>query len=469
LRVILALKFRSRRWRIEIELGEGLNKKIPLPRPMQRKVILMVFLALCATCKAADSGIWSRPELVSTESNTLSYRACIAVDINGTLHVAWKDKTDYKNAGKDFDIFYKKCNGRWSLTEVVSTESTRTSNCLALAVDSYGVVHVAWKDDTDYAGCGADYDIFYKKKAPGSNWTSAEVVSTESDYECSCPALGVDKNGTVHIAWAERRNRSSDIFYKMKAPNGNWTEEEVVSIECDNESTEPFIAIDNNGNVHIAWADKSNIYGSGSDKDIFYKMKPHKGNWTKPEVISTESTGTSCLPFLAIERRIVHVAWTDSSVYAGSGIDKDIFYKKRINGKWTRTEVVSTESWGNCERASLAIDSNGTVHIAWSDQTDYNNAGIDYDIFYKNKPVNGSWTRVEVVSKNDFDSYFPYLVFYNKVGHLTWYEDRGIGEDKNVRYVTLYSKYQIEKPDRVPGFELILFLLAFIIILGKLR
>ncbi len=32
-----------------------------------------------------------------------------------------------------------------------------------MAVDSDGNVHVAWDDDTDYAGSGTDTDIFYKR------------------------------------------------------------------------------------------------------------------------------------------------------------------------------------------------------------------------------------------------------------------------------------------------------------------
>ncbi len=50
----------------------------------------------------------------------------------------------------------------WSITEVVSTESTSTSYSSSITVDSIGNIHVTWKDYTDYAGSGADEDIFYK-------------------------------------------------------------------------------------------------------------------------------------------------------------------------------------------------------------------------------------------------------------------------------------------------------------------
>ncbi len=42
-----------------------------------------------------------------------------------------------------------------------------------------------------------------------------------------------------------------------------------------------------------------------------------------------------------------------------------------------------TESIDDSLFPSLAVDSAGNVHIAWADTTDYAGAGTDYDIFYK--------------------------------------------------------------------------------------
>ena len=51
---------------------------------------------------------------------------------------------------------------KWSITEVVSTESTSESNARSLATDAAGNVHIAWFDWTDYEGSGTDWDIFYR-------------------------------------------------------------------------------------------------------------------------------------------------------------------------------------------------------------------------------------------------------------------------------------------------------------------
>jgi hypothetical protein len=110
-------------------------------------------------------------------------------------------------------------------------------------------------------------------------------------------------------------------------------------------------------------------------------------------VVSTESTASSSDPSLAVgPDGTAHIAWYDYTDYGSSGSDSDIFYKKRTSsGAWSTTEVVSTESTGSSTAPSLAVGPDGTAHIAWTDSTDYGGSGSDSDIFFKiydaNPPV----------------------------------------------------------------------------------
>ena len=79
----------------------------------------------------------------------------------------------------------------------------------------------------------------------------------------------------------------------------------------------------------------------------------------------------------------------DFSDYLGSGIDSDIFHKlfNTTTQVWSATEVISTESTGDSFSPHLAIDQLDNIHIIWQDKTDYAGAGTDWDIFY-NELVN---------------------------------------------------------------------------------
>ena len=332
-------------------------------------IILNIFSFKCV----GEEG-WTNTKVVSTESNMDAYRAILAVDQHGTVHIAWRDKTNYNDAGDDWDIFYKKkpIDGNWTRTEVVSTESNESSNCLSMSVDQHETVHVTWKDQTNYSDAGDDWDIFYKKKPIDGNWTRTEVVSTESNGSCGCPSLAVDNNINVHFTWPDGTNYSSfggdyDIFYKMKTLNGNWTITEVVSTESTSSSLKTSVAIDPYDTIHVIWEEQTNFAGSGSDYDIFYKKKPKDENWTKTEVVSTESSTSCNWPSLAVDQNeTVHIVWSDKSNLSGN--DYDIFYKKKPKDRnWTETELVSTESTHNSYFTSIAVDMRRIVHVSWWD------------------------------------------------------------------------------------------------------
>jgi len=126
-----------------------------------------------------DDWKWSSTEVISTESTLSSGLPSIAVDSADNIHVIWEDTSDYNGAGTDKDIFYKRWNGTWSPTEVISTESTSNSFSVSIAVDNADNIHVTRYDNTDYDGAGTDADIFYKFWN-GTSWNSTEVISTES-------------------------------------------------------------------------------------------------------------------------------------------------------------------------------------------------------------------------------------------------------------------------------------------------
>ncbi len=381
---------------------------------------------------------WSITEVISTESTGESLNPSLAVDSAGNVHVAW-ESVDVGGTLSDHKISYKRWDAfsqSWTTTELVSTESTYGSFFPSLAVDSTCTVHIAWEDWTDYAGSGTDYDVFYKRlDAFTSSWTSTEVVSTESTSTSWYPSLATDSAGNVHIAWEDYSDYAGagtdiDVFYKRwDDSTSSWSTTEVISTESTGTSSVPSLAVDTVGNVHIAWPDLTNYAGSGTDRDIFYKRWDASASlWITTEVVSTESTGNSGNPSLAVDAKgNVHIAWRDWTDYLSSGTDIDVFYKRwdSSTSSWTTTEVVSTESTGTSYIPSLAVDTVGYVHIAWHDLTDYAGAGPGEDIFYKRWDFSTYLrTTTEVVSTESSDESLNPSLAVDTAGnvHIAWYD-----------------------------------------------
>jgi len=372
----------------------------------------------------ANSNTWTTTEVVSTESPGSSYQPSIAVDGAGNAHMAWHDVTNYSSSGTDRDISYKRwnaTNSTWTMTEVVSTESTNDSHSSTIAMDRTGDAHVAWHDVPNYGGSGMDVDIFYKRwNATGSTWTTTEVVSTESTNDSDFSTIAVDDAGNVHVAWEDWTNYGGsgmdrDIFYKRwNVTDSTWTTTEVVSIESTDNSAGSTIAVDDAGNAHVAWEDWTNYGGLGVNVVIFYKRWNATSNtWTTTEVVSTESTGSSYQPSIAVDNTgNVHVAWEDWMNYGGLGVNVDIFYKRWnvTSNTWTTTEVVSTESTGNSYQPSIAVDGTGNVHVTWFDSTNYGGSGTDLDILYKRWNATSSTRTTNEVSEQFVPGYNIFLL-----------------------------------------------------------
>ena len=384
---------------------------------------------------------WTTTQVLTTGSTNNSNLPSLVIDAEGNFHIAWYEETDYDGSGTDYDIFYKRWDAitsLWTATEVVSTESTGNSGYHSLTIDSLGNVHIAWHDYTDYAGSGTDVDIFYKRRDAVTNlWTSTEIVSTESTEDSAYPSLATDFTGNVHITWDDRTAYSSsgtdvDIFYKnWNSSSSSWSMTEIVSTESTETSVHPSLAVDALGDVHIAWMDETNYASSGIDRDIFYKRRDVATLlWTTTEVVSTEST-VNCYfdPSLAVDiLENVHIAWSENSNYASSGFDQDILYKRwdKTSSLWTTTEVISTDSWGGSYYPSLATDSDENVHIAWYDYSDFAGAGNDYDIFYKRWDKSSSlWTTTEIVSSESTDDSWGASLAVDILGHvhITWMDE----------------------------------------------
>ncbi|NVM55244.1 MAG: Ig-like domain-containing protein, partial [Candidatus Helarchaeota archaeon] len=223
--------------------------------------------------------------------------------------------------------------GTWTQTEVISTESTRSSCVPTIAIDRFGNLHVTWEDKTNYGGAGVDRDIFYKRwNATLDTWTTTEVVSTESTDDSGDPTIAVDGSGNIHIVWHENSSYGNsgtdyDTFCKhFNASTGTWTITEVVTKESTNHALWPSIATDGAGHLHVVWRDYSNYNGAGTDLDTFYKCwNATTGTWTPPEVVSTGSTYDIHFPTLAVDTfGSVHVVWDEYNY------DGDIFYKKKV-------------------------------------------------------------------------------------------------------------------------------------------
>ncbi len=284
-----------------------------------------------------------------------SMTPAIAVSKTGTVHVVWEDDTNSPTWGVDWEIMYVNytASNGWSNVTVISDGyggnfwNNGDSNKPTIALEDSGNVHVVWTDGTNSPLWGVDEEIMYVKYVPGTGWSNATVISDgyngiywNNDWS-TYPDIAVDNKGGVHVVWQDDTGGiwgdDLEIMYAKYSPNPGWSNATVISDGYngtywnDDDSSNPSIAVDTTGRLHVVWDDYSaGIWGT--DSEIMYASYDSENGWSNITVISDGYNGiywnsdNSDTPEIAIDgKNTIHVVWQDYT-YGAWGNDVEIWY-----------------------------------------------------------------------------------------------------------------------------------------------
>ncbi len=132
---------------------------------------------------------------------------------------------------------------------------------VALARAGVRRVAAAWMDKRDFRG---GYDIYAALSGEGgARFGPNELVqdmfgSTIAQWH---PALAAGPGGRVAVVWDDDRDRTSDLWLSWRRPGG-WSEDLAVpGASGAGEQSNPAIAIDADGDLHVAWLSQDEKHG----------------------------------------------------------------------------------------------------------------------------------------------------------------------------------------------------------------
>ncbi len=366
--VICAPLFAQEGWQVEIRLTE--NDDISFPSPNNGHYIAVDLDGRVHVVwaderdrnfeiyhKYRSGGTWSEDERLTTNAE-LSKRPVLTVDSLGRLHLVWNDSREGNK-----EIYHRIWTGSWS-AETRVTSSDGDSYASSIAADGFNI-HLVYHEEID----GYLQIIYNNRNA--LMWAEPEQISFVQSGMSMVPTIAVGPDGAVHVAWWDTREDSTGsaagkICYRKKIVS--WSNEEIISGPLA-DAMRPNIAIDDSGNVHVAWIDKRE-----SAEQIYYRRLTDEG-WG-PEIRLTTGNYTHYHPSLVCSEGKVHlIFWSNYPSLTNSGI----FYMMSYGNGWTGALRMS----GNLSEAtlcSLASEPDGTLHAAWKDSRDGNDE-IYYNTF----------------------------------------------------------------------------------------
>jgi hypothetical protein len=205
----------------------------------------------------------------------------------------------------------------------------------------------------------------YKPK--GGTWSEPVNISNQK-FNSSQPDLAIDSDGTIHVVWWHEDLRAktgpeeapSEVFYVYKPRFGDWSEPANISNNIGR-SEQAKLAVDSENKVHVVWHDDT-----AAPWDILYATKAPGEEWYVVS-LTAEIDGVCAVPAIAIDHKDgVHLSFNFKSGYEGPF---EVFYTtKAKGGTWSKVQNLS-RNHPNSNDSTIVIDPAGKIHVAWSDES----------------------------------------------------------------------------------------------------
>jgi hypothetical protein len=167
--------------------------------------------------------------------------------------------------------------------------------------------------------------------------------------------------------------------------------------------------------------ENGNIQNTGKF-GIFYSQKPKGGTWSEKYNV-TSGREASTYPSLALDSQgVVHLVWEEDKLKQDTELYyTDIYYSYRnADGTWAEPEDISNND-GDSAYPAIAVDSQDNVHVVWEDNT----PGI-HQIFYATQPKGGTWSEPVNISNmtvNSDEPIYPVMVVDSlDTIHVAWHD-----------------------------------------------
>jgi len=236
-----------------------------------------------------NEGIWSESDYVYHDANFISpvSRPVLAIDADNNLHCVWQ-RAGYGSTPNS-EIWYNKFTTEtaWE-TPVNISDSYGASEYPTLTIDNNNNIYAFWKDSGE--DIGNDKMVLYRKFTVGIGWdadyTNISNTSGNGSYATMDPCAVTDIDGNIHLVWKDSQTGNREILYK-KCTGGVWDIDYTNISNTAQASAHPSISTDNQGNLHVFWAEKI----GGIYYEIAYsKYDVELETWSELENISNTAS-----------------------------------------------------------------------------------------------------------------------------------------------------------------------------------
>ncbi len=302
-----------------------------------------------------------------------------------------------------------------------STTGEQTNPSMAVLGDN---VYLIWEDARN-----GDKDIYFGNSSDGGS-TFGPNIRVDDDGGSSAqtePDIAVDSQGRIHVVWSDNREGIDHIYYSNSSDGGqNWVAAKKIDDATQNERSVPSISVSNNGHIYVAWTDQRED-AVVKNRNIYFTSSIDNGtSWAADKRLHDPTPYIDQRdPDVASYNSYVYVAWTDDS-----SSDKGVHFVRSLNDGGTFTapiDLISSEPSTTQEKVSMDVDATGNLYAVWKD----NRQGVNIDIYFTRSVDNGaSWgTHVLAVDASTSCQNPVVNAFNSTYCSVAWHDTTSVDDD----------------------------------------
>lgn len=276
----------------------------------------------------------------------------------------------------------------------------------ALAVDSGGVIHVVWHDNSS-----GHFEIFYGRSSD-SGATFSPAVAISGPGESQVPAIAVDREGVIYVAWEGEAAGNREIFFSRSTDGGTTFAPQTNLSANPGDSKLPALAAHGKGEVYVAWQDST-----GPGRQILFTRSLDGGkNFDAPRPLAPHAVGTRA-PAIAVEAPGAVILVWQGAVTGRPGV---VFARSVDRGRTLSEPRLLFP--GVRERSTPAVAAaDGAIYLVWRDRL----AGRWEILFARSIDGGQTFTSPLNVSRTPGLANAP-AISANRLGRIAvaWQDDR---------------------------------------------
>jgi hypothetical protein len=281
----------------------------------------------------------------------------IVVDSQDNVHILWRE------AGPSgLDVWYTKLDtvGKFIIAPKMIVDAMGTNfDWLwpALGVDNKDNVHLVWDQS------GNNTEIHYTKLDDEGSILVEDVHLNWEGNDGRSAALAVDSWGNVHVTWADARGHpaSYELVYCKLDNDGNFLIDPIsLTPEPDGkDSQSPDVEVDSKGYVHICYIDNQD-----PGWDVWYIKLDNRGTMLAEPINLDPTSSSACCPEFSIDCwDTLHLMWCDFNSLGLKGIVE--YAKMAPDGSVVDTITLVPDP--SADAGDVTTSTNGNVSIGWTD------------------------------------------------------------------------------------------------------